>query len=129
MEKPVAKDEQNTASEKASTTASQNAANAANTVHQRVDSASAALHGGVNKMAEPAHQAVDRLSGVAHETIDKFSSGAAHTAEMFSERAQFVTQGPKRALDEGTAWIQDKPLQAVGLALLLGLIVGRLTAR
>ncbi|QJC55874.1 hypothetical protein HC248_01158 [Polaromonas vacuolata] len=126
MEKPFAKDEQNTSSEKASTNGSQNTANA---VHQRVESASAALHGGVDKLAEPARHAVDRLSGAAHQTIDKLSNGASHTADVFAERAQFVTQGPKRVLDEGTAWIQDKPLQAVGLALLLGLIVGRLTSR
>ena len=126
MEKPVAKDEQNIQSEQSTTADSQNVSNAA---HKRVDSASAALHESVDKFATPARHAVDRFSEAAHETIDKFSSGAAHTADAFAERAQFVTQGPKQALDDGTAWIQDKPLQAVGLALLLGLIVGRLTSR
>jgi ElaB/YqjD/DUF883 family membrane-anchored ribosome-binding protein len=126
MEKPVAQDAQNTQSEQTTSTDTKKASVSA---HQHVDSASAALHEGVDKFASPARHAVDRFSDAAHETIDKLSSGAAHTAEMFAERAQYVTQGPKRALDESTAWIQEKPLQAVGLALLLGFVVGRLTSR
>ena len=32
------------------------------------------------------------------------------------------------AVESSKSWIQDKPLEAVGMALALGFIIGRLTA-
>ena len=98
-------------------------------VQRGVESAGAALHSTIDKVADPARSSVDRLSSAAHETVDKLASNAAHVADRFSEQSRRVTEAPGQALDYSKSWIQEKPLEAVGVALAVGFILGRLTAR
>lgn len=100
-----------------------------NTIQRNVESAGAALHNGIDKVADPARQAVDRMSATAHETVDKVASTANHTADRFSDQTRYLAQAPARALDASKSWVQERPLEAVGAALALGFIFGRLTAR
>lgn len=100
-----------------------------NPIQRGVDSAGAALHSTIDKVAEPARHTVDRVSGAAHETVDKLASNASQAAEQFSDQARWVSEAPGRALDCSKSWIQERPLEAVGAALALGFIIGRLTAR
>ncbi|MEO7401955.1 MAG: hypothetical protein ABIV07_14520 [Polaromonas sp.] len=102
---------------------------AAKSVQRGVDSAGAALHSTIDKVADPARNTVDRVSSAAHETVDKLASDASHVADRFSEQARWVSEAPGRALDCSKSWVQERPLEAVGAALALGFIVGRLTAR
>ena len=94
-----------------------------------VEAAGAALHTSINKVAGPAHSTVERLSSAAHETVDKLASSATHVADRFSDQTRRVTEAPARAIDFSKSWVQDKPLEAVGVALAIGFILGRLTAR
>ena len=94
-----------------------------------VDAAGSALHSTIDKVAEPARQGVERVSTVAHEAVDRLASGASHVADRFSEQAAWVSEAPGRAVDYSRSWVQDKPLEAIGVALALGFIMGRLTAR
>ncbi len=100
-----------------------------NAVQRGVDSAGAAVHSTIDKLADPARNTVDRASSAAHETVDKLASGASQVADRLSERARWVADAPGHALDCSKSWIQDRPLEAVGAALALGFIIGRLTAR
>lgn len=102
---------------------------ATSAVHRGVDSAGAALHSGIDKVADPARQAVERLSTAAHGTVDRLASSATETADHFSDQTRRVTEAPERALACSKSWIQDRPLEAVGAALALGFLVGRLTGR
>lgn len=101
----------------------------ANAVKRGVDSAGAALHGTIDKMADPARSTVDRLSSAAHQTVDKLASNAAHVADRFSGQTRRLTEAPVQALEHSKSWIQERPLEAVGAALALGFILGRLTSR
>lgn len=98
-------------------------------VHRGVDSAGAALHSGIDKVADPARQVVERLSTVAHGTVDKLASSATDTANHFSDQTRRLTEAPAQALACSKSWVQDRPLEAVGAALVLGFLVGRLTGR
>lgn len=98
-------------------------------VQRRVDLAGTALHSTIDKVAEPARKTVDRVSTAAHATVDKLADGAAHVAERLSDRTRRVAEAPVRALDTSKSWVQDRPLEAVGAALAIGFILGRLTAR
>ena len=99
-----------------------------NALQRGLDSAGLALHSTVDKVADPAHSTVDRMSTAAHDTINKLAGGASNVADKFSNQARWVSEAPNRALDTSKSWVQNKPLEAVGLALVLGFIVGRLTA-
>jgi ElaB/YqjD/DUF883 family membrane-anchored ribosome-binding protein len=98
-------------------------------VHRGLDTAGSALHSTIDKVADPARSTVDRVSSAAHETVDKLASGAADVADRFSDQARWVSEAPGRALGTSKSWIQDKPLEAVGVALALGFLIGRLSAR
>ena len=100
-----------------------------NVVQRGVDSAGAALHSGIDKVAAPARGVVDSMSSAAHQTVNKLSSGASYTANRFSDQTRRLTEAPGRALDYSRSWVHDRPLEAVGAALAVGFILGRLTAR
>jgi ElaB/YqjD/DUF883 family membrane-anchored ribosome-binding protein len=94
-----------------------------------VESAGASLHSSIDKAARPLHSTVDRVSTAAHETVDKLASSASHVADRFSDQTRRVTEAPSRAVDFSKSWVQERPLEAVGAALALGFILGRLTSR
>lgn len=98
-------------------------------IHRGLDSAGAALHSTIDKVADPARSTVDRMSTAAHETVDKLASNAFHAVDRFSDQTRRVTEAPARALGYSKSWVQDRPLEAVGAALAIGFILGRLTSR
>ena len=100
-----------------------------NVVTRGVDTAGAALHSGIDKVADPARSAVDNLSSAAHSTVDKLASSANNTADRFSDQTRRLTEAPGRAVEFSKSWVKDKPLEAVGVALAFGFLVGRLTSR
>lgn len=101
----------------------------ADPVGSSVDSAGASLQTTIEKMARPAHSTVDRMSNAAHETVDKLANSVNHVADRFSDQTRLVTEVPSRAIEFSKSWVQDKPLEAVGAALAIGFILGRLTSR
>jgi ElaB/YqjD/DUF883 family membrane-anchored ribosome-binding protein len=94
-----------------------------------VEAAGASLHGTIDKAARPLHSTVDRVSTAAHETVDKLASSASSVADRFSEQTRRVSEAPTRAVDFSKSWVQEQPLEAVGAALAVGFILGRLTSR
>lgn len=80
----------------------------------------------IDKVAEPAHQTVDRLSSAAHHTVDKLACGASGMADRFSDQVHWISETPPRVLASSKSWIQEKPLQAVGIALAAGYFMGRM---
>jgi len=90
-----------------------------------VGTAGAALHSTVDK----ARSTMENLSGAAHDSIDRLASSATHTADRFADQTRRLTEAPAKAMEYSRTWVQDKPLEAVGVALALGFILGRLTAR
>ena len=101
----------------------------AGAVRRGVESAGGALHSGIDKVVDPARHAIDSMSSTAHETVDKLATSAGHTASRFADQTRRLKEAPTKAVDYSKSMIQDRPLEAVGIALALGFIFGRLTAR
>jgi len=99
-----------------------------NTLQRSVSQAGTSLHETIDKVTQPAHSTVDRAATAAHNTVDKLASSANSVAGKVSEHAHLLTDVPLQAVDYSRAYIKDHPLQAVGAALLVGLVFGRLTA-
>ena len=100
----------------------------ANVIHRGVDSAGSALHSTIDMVVDPARSTVDRVSTAAHQTVDKIAGQAASVADRFSDQTRWVAQAPNQAVESAKSWIQERPLEAVGMALAIGYIWGRLTA-
>ena len=90
------------------------------------DSANKGAKSTVDKVANPAHDTVDRLSTAAHQAVDKVAGGVAGVADRFSDQARWISETPPRVLEASKSWVQEKPLEAVGIALAVGYIIGRL---
>jgi ElaB/YqjD/DUF883 family membrane-anchored ribosome-binding protein len=111
-----------------STSADNLASSAENAVQRGVGQAGSALHDTIDKVADPARTTVDRAATAAHNTVDKIASGVSGVAAKVGDQAQRFTDAPLQARDHCQAYIKDHPLQAVGVALLVGMVFGRLTA-
>ena len=101
----------------------------ANAVQRGVESAGAALHQGIDKLADPARSTVESLSTTAHQTVDSLAGTAGHMADRFTDETRKIYEAPGKAMSYSKTSIQDMPFEAVGIALALGFILGRLTAR
>ena len=93
-----------------------------------VDSAGAALHQGIDKLAGPVKSGMDSLSATAHDTVTALASSAGHVADRFADETRKISEAPGKALRYSKSSVQQRPLEAVGIALVFGFIVGRLTA-
>jgi len=88
--------------------------------------ASVDLRSKIDGAAESTQDAVDYLSSTVHKTVDKLADGAARAMDKLSSQHQWIKEAPPRALASSKSWIQDKPLETVGIALAVGYAVGRL---
>ncbi len=93
-----------------------------------VDHAGSSLHDTIDKMAAPTKGTVDKVASAAHSTVDKLAGGASTVASKLAEHSHLLTDVPLQAVDYSKAYIKDHPLQAVGGALVIGWLLGRLTA-
>ncbi len=105
------------------------AANAASALQRGLESTGNALHSGIDKMANPARRVVDGMSSSAHSAVDALASSASHTASRFADQTRRLTEAPSKAVKRSKSMIQDRPFQAIGLALAAGFVIGRLTSR
>ncbi|MCX7257012.1 MAG: hypothetical protein NTZ64_09805 [Polaromonas sp.] len=88
--------------------------------------AGADSRGKIDGAADSTHEAVGHLSSTVHKTVDKLADGAARAMDKLSSQHQWIKEAPPRALASSKSWIQDKPLETVGIALAVGYAVGRL---
>lgn len=105
------------------------APHAASALQRGFESTGDALHSGIDKMANPARHALDSMSSSAHSAVDVLASSASRTATRFADQTRRVTEAPARAVNYSKSMIQDRPLEAVGIALALGFVLGRVTSR
>ena len=101
-------------------------ANMGNPLQAGVDTASTALHSTIDKVVDPALSSVAKFADAAHQTVDKLASNASHVADRFANDARRVKAAPSEALEYSKSWVQEKPLEAVGAALAIGFLIGRL---
>lgn len=71
----------------------------------------------IDKAVQATHQAVDRAAGTVGQAAEKLRSSYDHLMEMEAEWA-----------DTARSRVRESPLAAVGIALAVGLVLGRLTA-
>ena len=75
--------------------------------------------------SSPTRETVDRAKDSAHNTVDRLASTARDWAGRLEERTQGLADMPTRALDYSRHTVQERPVQAMLLAMLLGYVVGR----
>lgn len=84
-------------------------------------------HGAVDRVAQSAHDAVDRIAAKAGPAVDRMRGSAASAADTMHARMEDFSA----MQDEWTESMRDQvrahPLAVVGLAVLAGMLLGRLS--
>lgn len=81
----------------------------------------------MSRVVQGAHQTIDRLAGRAAPHVDRLEEKLVDADQVLHERADQLReagQGYVRNLRES---VRENPLAAVGAALVLGLLIARLT--
>lgn len=81
----------------------------------------------MSRVVQGAHQTIDHLAGQAAPHVQRFEQKLAGADDMLHERAdqlREMSDGYVRSLRES---VRENPLAAVGVALVLGLLLARIT--
>ena len=81
----------------------------------------------MNRVVQGAHQTIDRLAGHAAPHVDRLEEklvGADHALHERADHLREVGEGYVRSLRDT---VRENPLAAVGAALVLGLLIARIT--
>ena len=77
-------------------------------------------------VAERATDAITSARDSVRASVDSVAERADAATQWASEKVGAVKQGPSNLLDAGSEYIRSRPYAAVGVALAIGYLVGRL---
>lgn len=92
-------------------------------VNEKIDQANTAMHHAVDQISNIARPAAERIVSGAQLAGDKLASATTIASERLSETAQQLSCAQKGASEGLRASIRDKPLTAVCMALLAGIVL------
>ena len=98
-------------------------------LHRAATSAHAAVDrvaGAADDAARKAQPVIDRAAELAHYAVDKAADAAAPTAEWLGEQGENLMATPKKLVDGACKYVAANPLRSVAIALVAGLLIGRI---
>lgn len=101
---------------------SQTAGNA----HTAVDNAVSSANGVVDDVADKVKPIIGRVAESAHQALDKAVSMAEAPAEWLNKKSEDLKGTQEKLLTDARDYVMANPLKAVGIALVSGLIIGRI---
>lgn len=72
-----------------------------------------------------ARETVDQAESTAHSTVDRVADTARSWAQKLDERTRGMSDMPMRAWDYSRSTVQEHPMQALLLSMLVGYVIGR----
>ncbi len=100
--------------------------NPASYPNAKLESAAQTAHQTVDKVADTASAQVDRLSGTAHRAVNSAADAANTAAEWASTLPEQAKEVQSKFTESACASIRARPLSAVGGALVIGYLLGRI---
>ena len=102
---------------------------AASGAHGVIDRAASAATSAADEAARMVKPAIDRTTQVAHQAVDKAAGVAVPTVEWLSARADSLQTAGGTFTEGGGTAIRVRPWQALGAALAIGVLLGRILRR
>ena len=96
---------------------------ASSSAHTAVDSAADAADSTLRK-AKPA---IDKVAQMAHRAVDKAAASAVPAVDWIDEKTDRLDATQKKLVNDTCAYISANPLTAIGIALLAGVMLSRMT--
>jgi ElaB/YqjD/DUF883 family membrane-anchored ribosome-binding protein len=80
-------------------------------------------------LGEQAHQSIERISGSAHGAVDRVASAATSAADRVGEMSEQWMSTKDEWIDTARGYVREHPVAALGIAVSVGYLLSRLTAR
>ncbi len=84
--------------------------------------------GTVERVAQTAHEAIDRVAAKAAPAVEKWRASAAGAADTLQGKADRFVEMEDRWIESTRAYVRENPLTALGIAVVAGLVLSRLTS-
>ena len=91
--------------------------------HAAVDSMAGAAEGAIQK----ARPAIDKVASMAHRAVDKAAESAMPAAGWIGDKTDKLDATQKKFVNDTCAYISANPLTSIGLAVLAGMLLARMT--
>jgi hypothetical protein len=91
------------------------------TLSRAVEQARSGLHSAIDKASGAARPAVDQLSEPAHQTADTLAGAVTQAEQTLRARSGQLKDAPARLAESCRGQVRDRPLAALGLALVAGI--------
>ena len=98
-------------------------AKASSGAHAAVDSAASAAENAIQKT----RPAIDKVAGMAHRAVDKAATSAMPAAGWINDKTEKLDATQKKFVNDTCAYIAANPLTAIGLAVLAGILLSKMT--
>jgi ElaB/YqjD/DUF883 family membrane-anchored ribosome-binding protein len=76
-----------------------------------------------------AKPAIDHVAAKAHRAVDKAAGAAAPTVDWLTEQGESINASQKQLVADTRSYVSANPLKAVGMAVVAGVVLGRLIRR
>jgi hypothetical protein len=70
---------------------------------------------------------LNKATARAHDAVDEVADAAAPAAQWLEEQGETLTHSGEKLLDTTCKYVAAHPLRSLGLALLAGYVISRLT--
>ncbi len=92
------------------------------------NSGSAGAADTAHKVVDAASSTMDRMASGAHAAVDKTADMAARAAETLDAKGGQLKDLQEQWLANGSAYIRDNPVKALGIAVVGGFLLSRLVS-
>jgi len=82
----------------------------------------------VERVAQSAHETIDRLAAKAGPAVEKVRAAADSASETLHAKADALNDMQERWTESCRDYVRENPLKAVGIGLLAGYLISRLTS-
>ena len=96
--------------------------NASSSARQAVNSIAGASDDAAGKIKP----AIEQVAAMAHQALDKAAGAAAPTADWLAEQTDSLNATQKKLVADTCSYVSANPMKAVGVALVAGLLLGRI---
>jgi ElaB/YqjD/DUF883 family membrane-anchored ribosome-binding protein len=99
---------------------------ATNIVERRAKEAHEAVDAAAVRAREKAAPAIERIAHAAHQTVDGVARAADGAAGWMGQSAEQWKHQRDQALEVCRGSVRERPMVAIGIALVVGYVLGRL---
>lgn len=92
-------------------------------VHAAVNS----VAGAADSAASKAKPAINQVAAMAHQAVDRAAASAAPAIDWIGEQGESLNATQKKLVTDTSAYIAANPLMSVGVAVLAGFLISRMT--